>query len=101
MSETEIQLRNLEGQNEMLAEFILSKCNGYPNENKGAIETAIQIIKDYKSILELTKEMRFSQKKYFDTRRSEWLQKAKDLEKQIDAKLEEKLKQPDNQKALW
>jgi hypothetical protein len=35
-----------------LATFILDECEGYPNNNHDALETAIQIIKDQKKELE-------------------------------------------------
>lgn len=37
-----------------------------------------------KRFAELVSEMRYAQKQYFKTRNSEWLVKAKELEKKVD-----------------
>lgn len=46
----------LKAQIDELAKFILSNCEGYPNRNAGAVETAIQIIKEQKEAIELLAE---------------------------------------------
>jgi len=46
------EYRNLVNQVDKLACFIMEECDGYPNNNESAIESAIKIIKKQKEQLE-------------------------------------------------
>ncbi len=40
---------SMKSQINRLAKFILNNCDGYPNQNEGACDCAIRIIKDSKN----------------------------------------------------